>query len=282
MQSSIRLAVASADHISQPATDPLLVSQVRLTELALQVFLFRKDREDLQGPRADGHKQQNPSVPKCDCHTDACDHHLQVHRIAREAVRTALDDFSGRLPRVFALAGSAHEQNGPSAEQQHRAGEDQAADPVSARFGSCEPDVDRPNVLKAGAGQYREQRNRGRKHSYGRCVAPRPIVAARAHAYRRARFAFGARLDLAALFGLRLASPCGLPIDLLSAIASLVRRRAICGLTVMPSCSTRFANSYLPLAFNRLSMLSKRLPRQKPNSTRSSSARISSTGPFDR
>src|SRR5918995_7265243 len=99
MQSSVQLAVASADHISQPATHPLLVGQVPLTELALQVLLLRKDREHLQGPRAQGSEQKNPHITESDSYADACDHHLQVHRIAREPVWTALDDLRGRLPR---------------------------------------------------------------------------------------------------------------------------------------------------------------------------------------
>src|SRR5918994_619597 len=163
MRSSVQLAVASADHISQPATHPLLVSQVSLTELTLQVLLLGKDREHLQGPRAYGSEQQDPHVTESDSYADACDHHLQVHRIARETVWTALDDFRGRLPWILALPGPAHDENRPPAQQQHRASEDDAADPVSDELGNCEADVDRPDVLQTDAREDRDEWDRRRK-----------------------------------------------------------------------------------------------------------------------
>ncbi len=80
---------------------------------------------------------------------------------------------------------------------------------------------------------------------------------------------------------LHLAAFAGSPSFLFSAIASFARRVTTFMSIVSPSRRSRVAISYLPPGFSRGSIALNRLPRQKPNSTRASSARMSSAAPFD-
>ena len=79
-----------------------------------------------------------------------------------------------------------------------------------------------------------------------------------------------------------LAAFVGSPSERLSAAASLASRRARAGGIDMPWRSSRDASSYFPLPLRRGSIPSSRCPRRKMNSTRSSSARITTAGPFER
>ena len=85
-----------------------------------------------------------------------------------------------------------------------------------------------------------------------------------------------------ARFGGRFATAVGSPSCWLSAIASATKRRIVWGSIRSPSCNSSVAISYFPPGFNRGSISRNRWPRQNPNSTRSSSARMSRAGPFEK
>jgi hypothetical protein len=76
------------------------------------------------------------------------------------------------------------------------------------------------------------------------------------------------------------AASVGSPSLWLSDTASFVIRRTIAGLMNVPSRKSRVAISYFPPFFKRGSNSRSRWPRQNPNRTRFSSARISRTGPL--
>ena len=71
----------------------------------------------------------------------------------------------------------------------------------------------------------------------------------------------------------------GSPRVLLSETAFTARRRAVSASTIIPLRISSVAISYFPPGLSLGSIARRRCPRQKPNRTRSSSARIRRTGP---
>jgi len=86
---------------------------------------------------------------------------LQVHGIACDTERAALDNLGSWFPRVLALPCSSKLYNRAPAETEHCARHDQAADPIALRCWKLEAKVNWPEAIEPDSSQYGHQWYRG-------------------------------------------------------------------------------------------------------------------------
>src|SRR5215471_4947247 len=133
----------------QPAPHARAVGTVNITELALKIGFFAGDYAVANDEREGHQHYQKPEIVERNGQADQTQEHAEVNGVAREAVRSALDDGSGRQVGGDVRTGPGDSNNGPG-EQRQSEDKDHRAKPRCRQVGRQERQGHEPVERKSG------------------------------------------------------------------------------------------------------------------------------------